>query len=77
MEFERKHKRRMWKRKSDYTHEIEQYNKDGELVKSWKSIKDVPKDFRINGIIRCYRGKLKTYRGFVWKRSEKITIEGL
>jgi hypothetical protein len=73
-----------WQKTRDYTNEVEQYNMDGELIKIWKSTKEILKTFssyRRNGITRCCNKKRKTYKGFTWKwkieRKEKVSDEEL
>jgi len=73
-----------WQKTRDYTNEVEQYNMDGELIKVWKSTKEILKTFssyRRNGITRCCNKKRKTYKGFTWEwkiqRKEKVSDEEL
>ena len=51
---------------------IHQYTKQGELVKTWNSIKEASTELRISagGICSCCKGKLKTHKGFIWKYAE-------
>lgn len=54
-----------------YTKKVEQYSKDGKLLKTWDSIKQTENfGFNKNGIISCCRGRSKTSGGYVWKYAE-------
>ena len=49
---------------------VEQYDLDGNFIRSWDYIKQLDKFFgtKINSsIIRCCKGKQKTALGFIWK----------
>lgn len=45
------------------------YNKLGEYIDSFTSLKDIREQLGINpyNISRCVSGKLKTYKGYIWK----------
>lgn len=49
--------------------QVEQYDKDGNLIQVWPSIIEIERQLGYcNGhISECCRGKLKTYKGFIWK----------
>ena len=45
-----------------------QYTLEGEFVKEWKSIAECGRNgFNRGNIWMCCRGKLKTYKGFLWE----------
>lgn len=46
-----------------------QFSKSGELVKEWPSTMEVQRvlGFNQSGISDCCLGKIKSYKGFVWK----------
>ena len=48
---------------------VEQYTKEGELVKTWSSLTEIGKQtgFSIGNISQVTSGKLKTAYGFIWK----------
>lgn len=48
---------------------VEQYDKDGNLIQVWPSIIEIERQLGYcNGhISECCRGKLKTYKGYIWK----------
>lgn len=54
---------------------IQQYTRDGTLVKTWESVSDVLKNnptFKGSPIYSCCDGYKKSYRGFIWKKLSKI-----
>lgn len=48
---------------------VEQYDKNGNLIQVWASAREVGRQlgFYYGNIAKCCRGKLKTYKGFIWK----------
>ena len=48
---------------------IEQYEKDGTLVTTWNSMREASEALKIStgGICACCKGKIKTYKGYIWK----------
>lgn len=48
---------------------IEQYSKDGQLLKPWGSMSDASRatGISVNSISRCCRGGIKSAGGYVWK----------
>ena len=54
-----------------YTKKIEQYSKDGKLLKVWDSIKETENyGFNKNAIVSCCKGRSKTSGGYIWKYAE-------
>lgn len=51
---------------------VEQYTKDGQLVKEYKSVAEVVRvnNFSQGNISNCCNGKLKSAYGYVWKYKE-------
>lgn len=49
---------------------ILQYNKNGELIREWESIKEATEKLHICSIGKNCRGKSKTAGGFIWKFKE-------
>ena len=49
--------------------QVEQYDKNGNLLNVWPSIIEIERQLGYsNGhISECCRGKLKTYKGFIWR----------
>ena len=59
-----------YKRKH-YTRKINQYSKNGDLIKKWDSVKEVEKSgFNRNAVTSCCRGRSKTSGGYIWKYAE-------
>lgn len=62
---------------------INQYDLDGNFLKTWKSSKEIALSLKINTpkkIIDCCKGKLKDYKGYIWRYyskdfSNKISVE--
>lgn len=46
---------------------VNQYDKEGNYIKTWKSIKEAQDFFKIGHISECCRGKVKTAGGFIWQ----------
>lgn len=47
---------------------VYQYTLDGEFVREWVSTKECGRNgFHQGNVAACCRGKLKTYKGFIWK----------
>lgn len=48
---------------------INQYSKNGELIKVWNSLHEIEKtlDLPATNICKCCKGKLKSIGGFIWK----------
>lgn len=59
--------------------QVNQYTKDGEFIKTWRSIKDASSFYGITHIWDCCQGKRKTAGGYVWKYNNReqahITIQ--
>lgn len=51
------------------TKEILQYDMNGNLIKEWSSISEASRFYNIgnSGIVSCLKGKIKYYKGFIWK----------
>lgn len=49
-----------------------QYDKKGNFIKEWQSIRDVERNLKINNvsISHCCNGKTKTAGGYIWKFKE-------
>lgn len=49
---------------------VNQYTLDNKLIKEWESltaVNDNNCNFLVNGIVRCCKGQVKTYKGFIWR----------
>ncbi len=48
---------------------INQYAKSGELVRTWDSARDIQNKtgYFESNINKCCKGKIKSYKGFIWK----------
>lgn len=55
--------------REDLSKKVYQYTKDGEFVKEWESTKECERKngFYHSTVSACCNGKLKTYKGFIWK----------
>lgn len=49
--------------------QVEQYDKNGNLIQVWLSASEVERQLSYDQghISKCCRGKLKTYKGFIWR----------
>lgn len=56
-----------------FAEEVDQYNLNGELIKSWKSMRDVERELNISAssIAKCCKGIYKTSKGFVWRYNKE------
>lgn len=55
---------------------IEQYNLDGQFIQEWESASDCARnniDFTQSGISQACRGKINSYKGYLWKMKEDTT----
>jgi len=52
---------------------IKQYDKLGNLIKIWNSTMDIERELNIihNNVSSCCLGRLKTYKGFVWRFNDE------
>ena len=50
---------------------INQYDLNGNFIKSFNSIKEAQRECRIRHIEDCIKGKFKQMGGYVWKRAEE------
>ena len=65
-----KHAYKMGLRKH-LTRKVNQYDLEGNLLKTWDSIKEAQEEYKINHISQCCRGKrYKTVRGYIWKYAD-------
>lgn len=55
-------------------HPIEQYDLNGNLIRSYKSIRSVCRELNLpkNGILNCCKGLKQSAYGFVWKYKEVV-----
>ena len=59
------------KRKKKISIKINQYDLDGNFIKTWGSIKDAARYYNGNTkICQCCKGKVKTAAGYKWKYAE-------
>lgn len=50
-----------------------QFTKNGELVREWPSTQEAErKGFNHGHIVSCCSGKLKSYKGYIWKYKEVV-----
>lgn len=63
---------------------VNQYDKNGNFIRQWNSIKEASMKLKINDIVSCLKGHVKTAGKFVWKYAEKtsshdlkITLDGV
>lgn len=57
---------------------INQYDLNGNFLKTWKSSKEIALNLKINTpkkIIDCCKGKLKNYKGYIWKYYSKDFLD--
>lgn len=54
-----------------------QYTKDGKFVKEWQSLKEIQRvlGFKVQNISSCCNGKLKSYKGFIWRHADSTQQE--
>lgn len=52
---------------------INQYNKEGNFIKKWNSIRDIERELGISNvaITHCCKGQTKTSGGYIWKYEVK------
>lgn len=63
----------LMKKRMEYKEKpIAQYDLDGNLIKVWKSGRDICREtgFFDSNINKCVHGKSKTYKGYVWKYAD-------
>ena len=50
---------------------VNQYDLNENLIRTWESMSECEREagFKIVGISKCCSGKLKTYRGYKWKKA--------
>lgn len=54
--------------REDQSKPVNQYTKDGRLVKTWLSTREAGRcGYNIGGICLCCTGKRKTHKGYIWK----------
>ena len=60
--------------KSDKVNKVLQYDKEGNLIRIWNSIKQIQEELQISysAINSCCRGKQKSSCGFIWKYAEGV-----
>jgi HNH endonuclease/NUMOD4 motif len=60
---------RRWRERNHHKNEIEQYNREGILVRTWDAVKDITKElgYAEKSIRICCQGYRKTHKGFMWK----------
>lgn len=53
-----------------------QFDKNGNFIKEWPSISEAARIINIStgNIVKCCKGKQKTYKGFIWKYKEKEAV---
>jgi hypothetical protein len=53
---------------------VNQYSKDGQLVRSWDSIADICRELNMlkSNISRCCRGGRPTAGGFIWRFNNNL-----
>ncbi|MSS07081.1 hypothetical protein FYJ38_00310 [Clostridium sp. WB02_MRS01] len=51
---------------------VEQYDLDERFIKRWNSVSEAEKTLKLctGGISRCCNGKLKSFKGYLWRYSE-------
>lgn len=54
---------------------INQYDKSGEFIKTWRNSKDIQRELGINhsSVLQCCRGERKQAGGFIWKFDEQVS----
>ena len=52
---------------------INQYDKEGNLIKRWDSVKSILKQFNISRyyLLQCLQKKVEVHDGFRWEYDEK------
>ena len=51
--------------------EVNQYDLEGNLIKTWNAIADATKELKINHISQACRGIRNTAGGYIWKFKEE------
>ena len=53
-----------------------QFDKNGNFIKEWISISEAARIINIStgNIVKCCKGRQKTYKGFIWKYKEKEAV---
>ena len=55
------------------TKKVLQFTLDGEFVKEWESTRECKRNgFSQGNIVSCCNGKLKTYKGFIWRYKKEV-----
>lgn len=50
---------------------VNQYDLDGNFIKTWGSILEAREYYNTNHISECCKGKLKQTKGYIWRYAEK------
>ena len=65
---DRKYNQNYGTRTEKCSKKVYQYTLDGQFVKEWKSTMECGRNgYRQGNVAACCRGKLKTYKGFIWR----------
>ena len=53
-----------------------QFDKNGNFIKDWPSINEAARitNMSAGAIVKCCKGRQKTYKGFIWKYKEKEAV---
>ena len=65
---DRKYNQNYGTRTEKCSKKVYQYTLDGKFVKEWKSTAECDRNgYNYGNVAACCRGKLKTYKGFIWR----------
>ena len=65
---DRKYNQNYGTRTEKCSKKVYQYTLDGKFVKEWKSTAECGRNgYNYGNVAACCRGKLKTYKGFIWR----------
>ena len=65
------------KRQEKFSKKVNQYNMNGELIKTWNSTKECGRNgFNQSCVWSCCKGIYKQYKGYIWKYADEVKTNG-
>lgn len=65
------------KRQEKFSKKVNQYNMNGELIKTWNSTKECGRNgFNQSCVWSCCKGIYKQYKGYIWKYASEVKTNG-
>lgn len=65
------------KRQEKFSKKVNQYNMNGELIKTWNSTKECGRNgFNQSCVWHCCKGIYKQYKGYIWKYANEVKTNG-